>query len=73
MTVHTTNSHDNSVCPYFLFSLRQMARKKRLDRTIIVDLIHVTEYLWAAGRAFHRGGSPELERGVLFFVGRELQ
>lgn len=50
-----------------------MARKKRLYLTIIVDLIHVTEYLWAAGRAFHRGGSPELERGVLFFVGRELQ
>lgn len=44
--------------------LRQMARKKRLDLTIIVDLIHVTEYLWAAGRAFHREGSSELERWV---------
>jgi len=44
--------------------LRRMARKKRLDLTIVVDLIHVTEYLWAAGRAFHREGSPELERWV---------
>lgn len=44
--------------------LRQMARENHLDLTIIVDLIHVTEYLWAAGRAFHREGSPELERWV---------
>jgi hypothetical protein len=44
--------------------LRQMARRTRLDLTIIVDLIHVTEYLWAAGRAFHPEGTPELERWV---------
>jgi hypothetical protein len=44
--------------------LRQTARKNRLDLTIIVDLIHVTEYLWAAGRAFHPEGSRELEPWV---------
>lgn len=45
--------------------LRKMARNKRLDLTIIVDLIHVMEYLWAAGRAFHPEGSQDLERWVL--------
>lgn len=44
--------------------LRQMARKRRVDLTIVVDFIHVTEYLWAAGRAFHPESSQELERWV---------
>ena len=41
--------------------LRKIARKKGLDLTIIVDLMHVTEYLWKAGRAFHPESGPELE------------
>jgi hypothetical protein len=45
--------------------LRKMARNKGMDLTIIVDLIHVMEYLWAAGRAFHLEGSEQLERWVL--------
>lgn len=44
--------------------LRQMARKKRVDLTIIVDWIHVTGYIWGAGRAFHGEGTPELESWV---------
>lgn len=44
--------------------LRKMARRKHLDLTIIVDVIHVAEYLWSAGRAFHPEGSQELEKWV---------
>ena len=28
--------------------------------TVILDIIHVIEYVWKAARAFHREGSPEL-------------
>lgn len=44
--------------------LRQMAKKKRVELTIIVDWIHVTGYVWGAGRAFHGEGTPELESWV---------
>ena len=41
--------------------LRKMARKNGLNLTIIVDIIHVIEYLWAAGRAFYPESGPDLE------------
>lgn len=44
--------------------LRSMAREKGLDLTIIVDVIHVIEYLWDAGRAFYSEADPELEGWV---------
>jgi hypothetical protein len=44
--------------------LRQVADEKRVDITIIVDWIHVTGYVWAAGRAFHPEGSSTLEGWV---------
>lgn len=44
--------------------LRRIAKKNDLDLTIIVDLIHVIEYLWDAGRAFHPASGPELESWV---------
>lgn len=44
--------------------LRRMAGEKGLDLTIIVDVIHVIEYLWDAGRVFHPTSSPELESWV---------
>ncbi|MCP4195799.1 MAG: hypothetical protein GY762_01490, partial [Proteobacteria bacterium] len=34
------------------------------DLTLIVDIIHVIEYLWKAGRAFHPKSGPELEKWV---------
>ncbi len=37
---------------------------KGVDVTIIVDIIHVIEYLWKAGRAFHPKSGPELENWV---------
>lgn len=44
--------------------LRQMAKEKRVELTIIVDWIHVTGYIWGAGRTFHGEGTPELESWV---------
>jgi exonuclease VII small subunit len=44
--------------------LRRMAKDKALDLTIIVDIIHVIEYLWDAGRAFYPEAGSELESWV---------
>jgi len=44
--------------------LRRMAKDKELDLTIIVDIIHVIEYLWDAGRAFYPKASEDLESWV---------
>jgi hypothetical protein len=44
--------------------LRRMAKDKGLDLTIIVDIIHVIEYLWDAGRAFYPEAASELESWV---------
>ena len=43
--------------------LRRMAKKKGIDLTVIVDVVHVIEYLWDAGRVFYPSGS-ELENWV---------
>lgn len=44
--------------------LRRLARKKGIELTLIVDFVHVTEYLWKAGRVFHPKSGPELEGWV---------
>ena len=31
-----------------------------VDVTVVLDIIHVVEYVWKAAHAFHREGSPEL-------------
>ena len=31
-----------------------------VDVTVVLDIIHVVEYVWKAGQVFHREGSPEL-------------
>jgi hypothetical protein len=46
--------------------LRRIAKKNGLNLTIIVDLIHVIEYLWDAGRVFHPASGPELENWVKY-------
>jgi len=45
-------------------SLNRIAKADGLDLTIIVDVIHVIEYLWDAGRAFHPESGPKLEQWV---------
>jgi hypothetical protein len=46
--------------------LKRLAKKKGLDLTIIVDLIHVIEYLWDAARAFHPDPGDQLESWVRY-------
>lgn len=44
--------------------LRRMAQKAGVKLTIVCDIVHVIEYLWAAGRAFYPESGPELEGWV---------
>lgn len=40
------------------------ARRRRVDLTIVLDLIHALEYLWAAAYCFHADGTREAEAWV---------
>lgn len=44
--------------------MKKAARKVGASITIVVDLIHVLEYLWKAAYAFHADGSKEAEAWV---------
>jgi hypothetical protein len=44
--------------------LKRIAKKRGVKLTIIVDIVHVIEYLWKAGRTFHPESGPELEGWV---------
>ena len=44
--------------------LPQMAKKYGVALTVVLDLIHVTEYLWTASTAFHNEESREREDWV---------
>ena len=44
--------------------LRKLARERRIDLTVVLDIIHVVEYLWKAALAFHAEGTPALEAWV---------
>jgi len=46
--------------------LKRLAKKNGLELTIIVDLVHVIEYLWDAARVFHPASGPELENWVRY-------
>ena len=47
-----------------LTTVQERARRLRIPLIVILDLIHVLEYLWKAGRAFHPKSSEELELWV---------
>jgi hypothetical protein len=47
-----------------LACLQRLARQRGIALTIILDIIHVVEYLWKAALAFHAEGSPALEAWV---------
>lgn len=54
--------------------LRKIANKaKGIELNIIVDVIHVIEYLWEAGRTFHSESGPELEKWVQHRLKKILQ
>ncbi len=44
--------------------VKETARKLGVEITIVVDLIHVLEYLWKAAYAFHKEGTKEAEGWV---------
>lgn len=44
--------------------VKKAARKLGVTITVLVDLIHVLEYLWKAAYAFHKDGSKEAEQWV---------
>jgi hypothetical protein len=44
--------------------LRQEIKRRRVTVTLILDLFHVLEYLWAAAFAFYAEGSTEAEHWV---------
>ena len=44
--------------------LRREARRRKVDLTIVVDIIHVSEYLWSASLCFHTEADPQREAWV---------
>jgi hypothetical protein len=40
------------------------ARARQVDVTIVVDFVHVLEYLWKAAWCFYKEGDPDAERWV---------
>ena len=44
--------------------LKQLAQKENKDLTIVLDLIHVIEYLWKAAFVFHPPTSKQAEDWV---------
>jgi hypothetical protein len=44
--------------------LRRVAKKRGVQLTLVLDVIHVIEYLWKAARVFHEETSPECEGWV---------
>ena len=59
--------------PEQLRLLRCIARKEGVALTIVMDIIHVIEYLWKAGRVFHPASGPELEGWVQHRLDQILQ
>ena len=47
-----------------LDSLLAHAERHRVELTVVVDIIHVLEYVWKAALAFHGEGAPEAEAWV---------
>lgn len=48
-----------------LHAFEQQAEKHGVDLTLILDIIHVIEYLWKAATVFCKEGTPEIEAWVL--------
>ncbi len=45
--------------------VKQAAKQCGVRVTIVLDFIHALQYLWKAGKTFHKEGTPELEQWVL--------
>jgi hypothetical protein len=47
-----------------LARIKRAARTLGVEITIVLDIVHVLEYLWSAAYAFHRDGTDEAEQWV---------
>jgi hypothetical protein len=47
-----------------LTQIRKLAKRRRTSVTIVLDIIHVLEYLWKAAHVFHGDGTREAELWV---------
>ncbi len=47
-----------------LARIKRAARNAGVEITLVLDLVHVLEYLWRAAYAFHAAGSDEAEKWV---------
>lgn len=54
--------------PYQLGLIEQELKERRVTGTIILDLIHVIEYLWKASRVFFQEDSKECESWVKHYL-----
>jgi len=52
--------------------VKQAARRHGVDVVIVLDFIHVLEYLWKATHVFNKEGSPAAEKWVLERLARVL-
>lgn len=50
--------------PRQLKAIKAQARRVRVQVTIIIDVVHVLEYLWLAARALFAGSTPAAEQWV---------
>jgi len=48
-----------------LKTITKLIKKMKVKATIIMDFVHVLEYLWKAAYCFHKESSPEAESWVL--------
>lgn len=44
--------------------IREAAKSADVEVTLVLDIIHVTEYLWSAAWEFHKEGDPAAEKWV---------
>jgi hypothetical protein len=51
-------------CPNQIKRIKKELRKNKVTATLIVDFIHVVEYLWEAGRCFFTATDPLCEQWV---------
>ena len=52
---------------------KKLGRKYSSTLTIVLDIVHATEYLWKAGVMFHKESSKELEAWISERLLRVLQ
>jgi hypothetical protein len=58
---------------YQLKAIKKQIKSKKIKASIVVDIIHVLEYLWKAAHDFYEEGSKETEEWVNYYLLMVLQ